>query len=83
MTDDIAQCSDDESLLASNATTMGSKASKYYLAEPAHNHMRLVACIQPVLVIQMQRFGQNGHLEDTVDMLSVSFLEAQKGHSAI
>jgi hypothetical protein len=28
--------------------------------------------------MQMQLFGQNGHLEDTVNMLSVSFLEARK-----
>ncbi|KAH7245007.1 hypothetical protein BKA59DRAFT_555074 [Fusarium tricinctum] len=77
MSDNITQCSDDEPLLANKATTMGSKATKYYLAKPAHNHNKLIAYINPVLVMQMQRFGQNGHIEDTIDMLSVGFLPSR------
>ncbi|EXA30687.1 hypothetical protein FOVG_17952 [Fusarium oxysporum f. sp. pisi HDV247] len=77
MSDDTAQCSDDEPLLANKATVMSSKATKYYLAKPAHNHNKLITYVNPVLVMQMQRFGQNGNIEDTMDMLSVGFLPSR------
>lgn len=49
----------------------------YYFAKPAHAQHRLAACIKPLLLTQMQRFDSLGHLESTIDVLSVSFLTSR------
>lgn len=53
--------------------TPGPLCRKYFLVKPAYTTRKHMFSVKPVLVTQIQHFDSQGHLEETVDVLSVGY----------
>ncbi|KAK1566124.1 uncharacterized protein LY79DRAFT_572666 [Colletotrichum navitas] len=50
------------------------QSATYHFAKPTQLRRNPLAYFKPLLVAQLQKFGAQGHLEETVDLLSVNFV---------
>ncbi|KAL6808081.1 hypothetical protein J3E69DRAFT_360890 [Trichoderma sp. SZMC 28015] len=53
--------------------TPGPPSRIYFFAKPSHTTRKHMFSVKPVLVTQIQRFDSQGHLEETVDVLSAGY----------
>ncbi|KAL6695137.1 hypothetical protein J3F84DRAFT_395354 [Trichoderma pleuroticola] len=53
--------------------TPGPPSHIYFFAKPAHTTRNHMFSVKPALVTQIQHFDSQGHLEETIDVLSVGY----------